>query len=112
MWKPNVNQFTTPITLQTRVETNVNGAPEISYVGYDQAFCNWKSRGGTENSQSGSLVVYDTAELIMWYRPGLTECDRILLNGDTSLAYEIVNIENVEMRNQFMIIKVAKVVNA
>ena len=61
---------------------------------------------------SGSLVVEDTAEVTMWYRPDITERDRLLLNCDSALAYDVVNVENVEMRNQFMVLKVRRAVNA
>jgi SPP1 family predicted phage head-tail adaptor len=112
MWKPNFQQMTTPIKLQSRIETDVNGMPEISYQDKSNAaaFCNWKGRGGTETTQSGSLVVEDTAEVVMWYRPDVTARDIVLLNHQT--AYEIVSPpENVEMRNQYLMFKVRRFVN-
>lgn len=114
MFKPNVQQFSTPIRMQHRVETDVNGAPAISYEDADPAleFCSWKSKGGTESTQAGSLVVMDTAEVTMWYRPDITEKDQLLLNDNSALAYEITNVENVEMRNIYLIVKVKRAVNA
>lgn len=113
MYRPNIQQMATPIRIQHRKATDVNGAPHISYVDADPAldFCNWKGRGGTESVQSGSLTVLDTAELTMWYRPDVNERDRVLLNDNEALAYEIANIENIEMRNQFMVLKVRRTVN-
>jgi head-tail adaptor len=114
MFKPNIQQMATPIRIQHRTETIVNGAPEISYADADPAldFCNWKGKGGTESTQSGSLVVFDTAELTMWYRPDITPRDRILLNDDPGFAYEVINVENVEMRNKYLVLKVQRAVNA
>lgn len=114
MFRPIAQQFATPVRLQTRVETNVNGAVEVSFTDKDPAldFCAWKGRGGTESTVSGSLVVEDTAEVTMWYRADVTERDRVILNYDSALAYEVVNVENVEMRNQFMILKVKRSVSA
>lgn len=114
LYKPSTLIFNTIIHIQNRKQTIVNGAPDIDYVDADPAldFCNWKGRGGTESTQAGSLIVYDTAELTMWYRPDISERDRVLLNDDPSKVYEIINIENVEMRNQYMILKVQRVVNA
>ena len=114
MYRPSAQQFATPISVQSRVETDLNGAPEITYTDADPAldFCAWKGKGGSESAASGFLVVEDTAEVIMWYRPDITERDRMLLNCDTALAYDVVNVENVEMRNQFMILKVRRAVNA
>lgn len=113
MWKPGIQQFTTPIRVQRRQETRVNGAPDISYVDAELPLdcCNWKGRGGSESVTAGTIVVADTAELTMWYRPDISEQDRVLLRDNAELAYEVTNIENVEMRNQYMIVKVKRVVN-
>ena len=114
MFKPNIQQFSTQIKIQHRVVNNINGAPEISYTDADPAldFCNWKGKGGSESIEAGRLSVIDTAELTMWYREDINERDRVLLNGDTGLVYEVVNVENIEMRSMYMIIKVRRVVNA
>lgn len=112
MFKPNIQQFATGIKIQHRVVENINGAPDISYVDANPAldFCNWKGKGGSERIESGRLIVIDTAELTMWYREDVNERDRVLLNGDNNQAFEVTNVENVEMRGQFMIIKVKRVV--
>ena len=114
MYKPPSGPFNTPVRVQTRTSTDVNGAPKISYNDANPALdmCSWKSKGGTENTASGSLVVEDTAELVMWFRPDISERDRLLLNDDFKLAYEVQNAENVEMRNQFLIVKVKRMVSA
>lgn len=155
MFKPNVQQMSTAIRIQHRTESLVNGAPDISYQDADPAldFCNWKGKGGTESVQSGSVTVIDTADLTMWFRPDVTERDRVIpedvcnawqLKMDELTAayqaeadkeepdadilsglqaqidahtlikptYEIINVENVEMRNQYMILKVKRAVNA
>lgn len=154
MFTPNIQQMSTLIRVQHRVVTNVNGADDISYVPEaDINFCNWKGMGGTEVVESGSLVVYDTAQLTMWFDPSITEQDVIspeeILNSwqlkmdklteaynntlaqygegsqETETAqqninehlkskpvYEVVNIENVEQRNMYLILKVKRVVSA
>lgn len=155
MFKPSAQQFTTPIRIQHRVTTDVNGAPEISFSDASPAldFCAWKGRGGTESTESGSLIIDDTAEVTMWFRPDVSDRDVIMQeeastswqiaydvliaeraaevaeNGSqTELAislaiqiaswllsrpvYEVINVENVEMRNQFMIMKVQRAGNA
>lgn len=116
MYKPpSAGQFSTPIRVQHRVETDVNGADEISYTDADPAldFCNWKGKGGTQSVDAASIVVEDTAELTMWYRPDISQQDRVLKNDDAALAYEIIGPpENIEERNQFLLLKVKRVVNA
>lgn len=114
MYKPSSGPFSTVIRVQKRKATDVNGAPEISFEDAEPALnaCSWKSKGGTENTESGSLIVEDTAEVVMWYRPDISERDRFLLNDNPDLAYDIQNIEDVEMRNQFLIVKVKRAVSA
>lgn len=113
MFKPNIQQMNTPVRIQHRDTKDVNGSDEISYIPEsDINFCNWKGMGGTESVQSDSLVVNDTAVLTMWYDPLITEKDRVLLNDNENFAYEVVNVENVEQRNMFLILKVKRVVSA
>lgn len=113
MWEPPVQQLTTAIRVQQRIVTDVNGASDISYVP-DLAIdlCAWKGKGGTESATSGSLVVTDTAEVTMWYRPGISERDRLLLNDDAELAYDVINIEDVEQRHMWLILKVSRAVSS
>lgn len=115
MFRPSAQQFATVIRVKHRIETTVNGAPDISYQDANPAldFCNWKGKGGTENISSGTLVVEDTAEVTMWYRPDITKKSRLLLNDDPNKAYEVINEpENVEQRNMWLFLKVKRVVNA
>lgn len=109
MWTPNVQNFTTFIKIQSRVETDINGQPEITYSDKVECLCNWKGRGGSESLKSSSMVVEDTAEIVMWFIPGINERDLVLLNH--VIAFEVLNVENVEMRNQYLQIKVRRVVN-
>jgi hypothetical protein len=112
MFKPNVQQFTTPIRIQHRTIINVSGDDEIDYNSESHiSYCNWKSMGGTENVESGVRAVYDTATIIMWFDPSISEYDRVLLNDDETLVYSIENVENVEKRNMFLILKVKRVVS-
>jgi hypothetical protein len=113
MFKPNIQQMVTPIRIQHRNVVDVNGASEISYISEPTIdFCNWKGKGGTETTSSGALVVHDTAELTMWYRPNISERDCVLFNDNPELAYEITNVENLEMRNIYLIVKVKRAVSA
>lgn len=113
MFKPNVQQMSTPVRVQHRTVIDVNGADEITYVSEANInFCNWKGMGGTETVEAGSLVVYDTAQLIMWYDPNISEKDKVLLNDDENLAYEITNVEDIEQRHMWLQVKVKRVVSA
>jgi len=137
MWRPSVQQMTTPIRVQHRVpaggapldsnvpldsgmylgestELNHFGAPVIVYEDADPAvdFCKWKGKGGTEHNEAGTLIVEDTAEITMWYRPDITEQTRLLKHDDPDLAFDVVNVEDVEERHVWLILKVRRSVNA
>lgn len=115
MYRPDISQMTTMVRIQRREATTINGAPRVAYV--DAAdpvdYCNWKSKGGTDVTQSGALVVEDTATVVMWYRPDINQQDRFLLDGDPLKAYDVIGPpENIEQRNQFLLLKVKRAVNA
>jgi head-tail adaptor len=106
--------MTTPIRVKRRKETIINGSPKVTFEDADPSidFCNWKGKGGTESTQSGTLVVEDTADVVMWYRPDISQKDRLLLNDDPKLAYDVVGPpDNVEQRNMFLVLKVKRAVN-
>lgn len=114
MWQPKAKQMNTQVRILKRSETLVNGAPKIKYDDAENPLelCNWKSKGGTESTESGTLVVEDTAEVVMWYRDGISQKDRLLLNNDPKLAYDIIGPpENVEQRNMYLVLKVRRAVN-
>ena len=114
MFKPDVSQFATEIRIQHRVTTIINGAPKAAYTDADPAiqYCCWKPFFGSEAVQAGAVGITDGATVTMWYDPASTVRDRVLLNDDASKAYEVVSSENVENRNQYLILKVRRMVNA
>ena len=113
-FKPDVSQFSTAIRHQHRITTDVNGAVKASYVDADPAvyLCEYKPFYGSEAVRSGTVGIIDGGTITMWYAPGFKRTDRVLLNDDASLPYEIEGIENVGNRNRFLIMKVKRVVSA
>lgn len=106
MYNPQAAQMSTYITIKNFKETIVDGNSVISYVDAvpPGAFCNWKSKGGTQVI-TDAISVIDTAELIMWYRPDVSATDRIIMDGKT---YDVISVENIEMRNYKMILRVQR----
>lgn len=112
MYKPpGAAHFTTAVKLQKRIRTVVSGAPEFSYEDASDPIlhCNFKTYGGTETVTNGSLVLLNTATLITWYRQDIQAADRIFLTQDESLWEVIGEPENIDMRNQYLILKVRKI---
>ncbi len=56
------------------------------------------------------VTIEDTAEVTMWYRSDITTQDVLMLNDSATLSYEILNVENIEMRNLYLVLKVRRVV--
>lgn len=116
MFRPKAaEQMTTPFKLQQAIFTSVYGVNKKIYTtSEDTRFCNFKSKGGTDKTVNGVLVVEDTAEVTTWFDPDITSDCRIklLISDDdkNNPVYEIINEpENIELRNQFIKFKVRRI---
>lgn len=112
MYKPPGSaHFTTVVKLQKRIRTIVSGAPEFSYEDASEPIlnCSFKTYGGTETISNGCLVLLSTATLITWYRQDIQAADRVVLLQDDSIWEVIGEPENIDMRNQYLILKVRKI---
>lgn len=68
--------------------------------------CSFKTYGGTETTENGAYSIVDTATVETWFRPDIKPDCRIKVVA-TGEVYEIIGKpENIEMRNQFMRLKV------
>lgn len=114
MFRPKAQQFATLFRLQTRTETDVNGAPDIAYADASpaQRMGEFKAFHGAEATQSGALQLQEGGTLTTWWLPDYTPRGRILLNDDAAQAYEIVSVENVENRNMYAVLKITRAVSA
>lgn len=73
----------------------------------DDYFCSFRTFGGTEKVVNDLLVLEDTATLETWYDPKIKAGCEIEIDGK---RYEILGTpENINMRNQFLIMKVRAV---
>lgn len=110
-YKPNT-PFNIAMKILTPTTTMVKGSPKTTYSApKDSADINGSIRsfGGTENVSNGVLTIYNTATIETWYRPDITSDCHIYIceNGD---EYKIIGIpEDIEMRHQYLKIKVEKV---
>jgi len=112
VYKPaGVGAFTTAVKLQKRIAQKVSGALEFSVEDATDPIlnCSFKTYGGTETIVNGSLVLLNTATLVTWYRQDIQAADRILLIQDNSVWEVIGEPENIDMRNQYLILKVRKI---
>ena len=106
MYKPST-PFSTPLFLFIPTYTNSYGVETKSYPEHGELFFGtFRTFGGTERQINDVYVVEDTATIETWYRPDiksdcLIECD--------GAKYEIWGTpENIEKRNQYLLIKVRR----
>ena len=107
--------FSVPMILLVPTETKVKGIVQktfpdptkeslLDYVFYGS----FRTFGGSETMENDLYAVVDTARIDTWFRPDIKSNCRIYLpaTGDT---YQIIGSpENIDMRNQYLQIRVEK----
>lgn len=67
----------------------VLGSDKVTEEKIGELFANYKSKGGTETTLNGKLVIEDTADIVTHWRPDL-KSDCILERVDDGARFEIV----------------------
>ena len=107
-----VGNFNIPAYLLNPKEENIKGVIKKIYpepTKDDVIFISFKSFGGTEVDNNGVFSVENTAVISTWYREDIKNSSRIILCDDNS-TWEILNIEDIEKRHQWIRIKVKSIV--
>lgn len=107
--------FVTPIYILSPSYQNVKGVrkkvwPDPSTLGDDDLiFGTFRSFGGSDTTQNDVYTVEATGYIDTWYRPDITsDCKLYLV--PTGESYEVLGEpENIEMRNQYMKIRVRRI---
>ena len=111
MYKPK-SPFNVPFFLQVPTVSIVKGIPTKTYTEAGTVrYCSLRTFGGTENTENGLYSVIDTATIETWYDPAITAACRIRVaptdGTGSGKVYEIISTpENIEMRNQYLVVKV------
>lgn len=104
--------FSVPMKLLVPTESNVKGTIQKTFPDPENApliYGSFRTFGGTETTVNGLYVVEDTATIDTWYRDDITSNCRLQILPHGTM-YEIVGTpENIEMRNQYLHIRVKKV---
>lgn len=101
--------FETPIRLLVPTYRTVKGNPQKIFPKPEEGdliFGDFRTYGGTESTENGVYLVYDTGFIDTWYRPDIQAGCRmyIISTGDT---YEVTGKpEDIGMRHQFLHIRV------
>lgn len=88
--------------------TMIKGVPKKVYAKSNTTYyCNFRTFGGTEKIVNGITVVEDTATVQTWFDPEIKSDCMLEIEGQ---QYEILGTpENINMRNQFLEMKVRAV---
>lgn len=96
--------------IQIEVEDNNTGKPtEKEIITDDYILASFKTYGGTDLTVNGRLVVEDTGTLYTYYNPKIGTRTK-LLDITEGVKYEVLGRpENIERRNQYMMIRVRSI---
>lgn len=96
-----------PVTSKVQgVNKKTFEAPELVN---EYFFGSFRTFGGTERDVNGVYTLEDTATVDCWYDPNL-KANCAVYVCDTGAIYEILGSpENIDMRNQYMRLKIRKV---
>lgn len=104
--------LTTPLMLLVPTYADAYGVPKKSFPAIADGvliYGTFRTYGGTDMNVNGLYSVENTAAIETWYRPDIKSDCRIGV-PQTGEIYEILGQpENIEMRNQYLRIKVRQI---
>lgn len=104
--------LSTPLVLLIPEYSEAYGVESKAYPALSDGiliYGSFRTFGGTERSVNGLYSVENTATVDTWYRPDIKSNCRIGV-PQTGAVYEILGEpENIEMRNQYMRLKLQEV---
>lgn len=111
-YKPSV-PFAVPFKVLPQITTMIQGVSKRDFARPNDVrevmFCSFRTFGGTERDINGVYTLEDTATLDTWFDPAITADVRIYLL-DTGATYEVIGTpENIDMRNQYLRLKVRRI---
>jgi hypothetical protein len=105
--------FDVAMKLLIPTETKVKGVVKKTFPDpesvTDVFFGSFKTYGGTENFSNDVYTIFDTAIIETWFDPNI-KADCQIYICETGESYQIISKpENINMRHQFLKIKVEKI---
>ena len=111
-YKPSA-PFAVPFKVLPQITTLVQGVSRRTFANPNDVdevrFCSFRTFGGTERDVNGLYTLEDTATIDTWFDPAITADCRIYI-CDLGESYEVLGTpENIDMRNQYMRMKVRRI---
>lgn len=99
-------QMNTPAVYYSCTTEMTNGREQKVYTKGGIFMGHFKEKGGNETIINGLKVINKSITYTCWYDQGVKQSGRFDIYGS---IYEITNVENVEMRNRYMICELEKI---
>lgn len=107
---PEAAEMTTPLILQTPMQTKYNGVRTSTFTDADGViYANFKTYGGTERKIDGLWEIEDTAQIVCWFRPDIQSNCRVKRATDGAVFEIIAEPEDIEQRHQFLKFRVKRI---
>ncbi len=111
--RANAGEMRTKITIKNPVYSIIDGFSREEFVNVftRPVWCKWVNAHGSEVYQAAELRLHEPATITMRYTPLVTAKSRIWRGRDPE-PYEVISINNVNDRCEFLEIKVQRMVTA
>lgn len=93
-------QMNTPAIYYSCTTKKVNGREQKVYEKVGVFKGHFKEKGGNEAVINGVKLINKSITFTCWFDPQVKQSGKLDIYGN---QYEIINVENVEMRNRYMI---------
>lgn len=102
-----LNNFNVPITIFKSENKKVNGINTKVYTEIGAIFGSFKAYGGTEKESNDLIIIENTAVVETYFRPDITNDCKLKLNDESE--WEIIHLENIDMKNMYLKLKVRSI---
>ena len=100
----NPGELRTPVTLQRRADaTDIGGFQSPTWSTIAVVIAKWTGVHGSEAWTAQTVEAQRAATVLIRYRNDVDETCAVLLGSD---RYEIVSIDNIQQRNEYLELKV------
>lgn len=102
----NPGELDTQVTIQTRTNTTQTGGyKKPAWANLATVWAKWRNVHGTEAWQAASIGAEGAATVLIRYRTGIDETCAVLKGSE---RFEIISLDNVQERGEYLEMKVRR----
>lgn len=99
----NPGELRTQVGIGRRTITSPGGFPVAAYERVDTVWARWRGVHGSEAWQAQAVGAEGAATVLIRYRPGIDNTTGIQLGNDW---YEVISVDDIEQRHEYIELKV------